>query len=147
VAGDHVLLGGNQQYSQEPSVTRVLLVDHAEVQLGLVDRDRQVVAGLIGDRAAQLLRLHPGKIDQPDDHPLVGHAEDHPVGTQPGSAPERLDRRRHRRRVSHRTVDDGAGRQLGLPDALELGLAAVGGQLSRAYRGGADVETDDVSGH
>jgi len=45
------------------------------------------------------------------------------------------------------TVDDRAAGQTGLPDPLEHDLAAADRHLGRAYRGGADVESDDLSGH
>ena len=47
----------------------------------------------------------------------------------------------------HLTVDDHAPGQAGLPDPLEHDLAAADRHLGRAYRGGADVESDDLSGH
>src|SRR5215213_8140923 len=45
------------------------------------------------------------------------------------------------------TVDDHAVGQASLPDPLEHDLAAADRHLGRAYRGGADVESDDLSGH
>jgi hypothetical protein len=65
------------------------------VELGLVDRDGQVVTGLEGQQAAQLVGLHPGQVDQADDHPLVGHPDDHPPAADPGPPPQVLDRDRH----------------------------------------------------
>jgi hypothetical protein len=117
------------------------------VELGLVDRDGQVVTGLEGQRAAQLVGLHPGQVDQADDHPLVGHPDDHPPAADPGPPPQVLDRGRNGGGVHDLTVDDRAVGQASLPDPLEHDLAAADRHLGRAYRGGADVESDDLSGH
>ena len=117
------------------------------VELGLVDRDGQVVTGLEGQQAAQLVGLHPGQVDQADDHPLVGHPDDHPPAADPGPPPQVLDRGRNGGGVHDLTVDDHAVGQASLPDPLEHDLAAADRHLGRAYRGGADVESDDLSGH
>jgi hypothetical protein len=99
------------------------------------------------ERAAQLVGLHPGQVDQADDHPLVGHPDDHPPVADPGPPPQVLDRGRHGDGVDDLAVDDRALRQAGLPDALEHSLATADRHLGRAYRGGADVESDDLTGH
>jgi hypothetical protein len=148
VPGEHLLLGGDQQHPQQPlAAGGLVLADHGVVELGLVDRDGQVVAGLEGERAAQLARLHPGQVDQADDHPLVGHPDDHPPAADPGPPPQVLDRGRHGGGVLDLTVDDRAAGQTGLPDPLEHDLAAADRHLGRANGGGADVESDDLSGH
>jgi hypothetical protein len=121
--------------------------DHRIVELGLVNRDRQVVAGLEGQRAAQLVGLHPGHVDQPHDHPLVGDPDDHSPAADPGPPPQVLDRDRHGAGFDDLTVDDHALGQTGLPDPLGHDLAAADRHLGRAYRGGADIESDDLSGH
>jgi hypothetical protein len=41
----------------------LVLADDGVVELGLVDRDGKVVAGLEGQRAAELVGLHPGHVD------------------------------------------------------------------------------------
>jgi hypothetical protein len=88
-----------------------------------------------------------GHVDQPNDHPLVGHPDDHPPAADPCPPPQVLDRDRHGGGVDDLTVDDRAVGQASLPDALEHDLAAADRHLGRAYRGGADVESDDLSGH
>jgi hypothetical protein len=50
VPGEHLLLGGGQQHPQQALAAGVLvLADHVMVELRLLDRDRQVVAGLVGE--------------------------------------------------------------------------------------------------
>jgi hypothetical protein len=129
------------------SFGRLVLAQHGVVELGLCDRDGQELLGLVGDRAAKLLRLHPGQVDQADDHSLVGDPEDHLPGVEPGPPPQPSDRGGDGRRVDHLAVHDRAGRQAGLPEALEHDPAATDRQFGRAHRRGADVETGHVSGH
>jgi hypothetical protein len=148
VAGEHVLLGGDQQHTQQALATGPLvLADDGVVGLGLVDRDGQVIAGREAGRAAQLAGLHPGQVDQADHDPLVGHPDDHPPAADPGPPPQVLDRDRHGCGIVHLAVDDRAVGQAGLADPLEHDLAAADRHLGRTYRGGADVESDDLSGH
>jgi hypothetical protein len=148
VAGEHLLLGRDQQHPQQAlAAGGLVLTDHRVVELGLVDRDGQVVAGLEGQRAAQLVGLHPGHVDQPHDHPLVGHPDDHPPAADPCPSPQVLDRDRDGAGFDDLTVSDHALGQAGLPDPLDPNLAAADRHLGRAYRGGADVESDALSGH
>jgi hypothetical protein len=88
-----------------------------------------------------------GKVDQADDHPLVGHPDDHLAAADPVPPPQVLERGRHGGGVADLTVGDRAVRQAGLSDPLQHDLAAADRHLGRAYGGGADVESDDLSGH
>ena len=148
VAGDHVLLGGHQEDPQHPLPALGLeLGQHVEVELDALDRDGQVILGLEGERAAELVRWHPGKVHLADHHPLVADTEDDPLGAELCPPPQRPDRRRDRDRVHHLAIDDRPGRQADLADADEHDVAAADRQLGRPHRGGADVETDDIARH
>ena len=57
------------------SAGRHVVADDLEVDDRFLDRDRDVVLGLVLDRAGELVALHVGQVDEAHDHLLVGDAD------------------------------------------------------------------------
>ena len=143
---DHLAAGGDEQHAQHPDAGVVgELFERMEVHDGLVDRDRNEVLHLEGERVAQLLRLHPQQIDLTHDDLLVRDAENDSLGRELRLVPEHLQRCGDGVPIEDLAIDDGTDGQGDLTEALEGITAAANRKLGGAYRRRPDIETDGLS--
>ena len=103
------------------------------------------VLHLEGEGGAQLGRGQPRQVDLAHDDLLVGHADDDPLGAEPGLGPEGAKRRGDRLGVDDLAVADGAGGEDDLAEALEDRSASAQAQLGGPHTGRADVQAHDRS--
>ena len=138
-----IVTGGRHQ--QDPLPAAVLVVDlfqRVQVEDGLLDRHRDDVGDLEGQRLAQLRKRHPRQVELADDHLLVGDADDDLLGGELHPRPELPDGGGHGFAVDDFAVAHGARREGDLPEALQRRLVFRPSDLSRADARRPDVEAD-----
>ena len=141
-AEDHLLAGGDEQAPDRVAGVVDDLLQLHEVEDGLVDRERDEVGHLELERVLQLVRRHPGDLDQAYEHLLVRDPEHDVLLAELHTRPEGADRFSDGIGVDDLAVADNTRRQGHLTEAVQRDLALVDGDLGGAHTRGTDVEPD-----
>jgi hypothetical protein len=121
---------------------RPILPEDLEVDVDVVDVERDVLLGLPANRLAQLALRHLRQVDALGDHGPPGNA-DHRLRRLDAALDQRLaDRLLHGVRLLDFTALDGPGRHVGDAEASELVPRALGLQLDHLDGARPDVQAD-----
>ena len=143
----HHLAGGRDQHAPAHPAAGVVgeLLEGEEVEHRVLDGHGDEVLDLVAQGLLQLVLLHPGKVDLPHDHLLVGDADDHLLAAELRVLPELLDALADGDGVMDLTVAHGTLGERNLTELLEGDLCLAEAELGRTHPRRPDVETDGGS--
>ena len=123
------------------------MLQHLEVEDGLLDGDRDELLGLEHQRGTEVLLGHLRQVGLAGDDALVAGARDHLAGTESRLSPQATDGRRHGRRVDDLAAAHHPGRKGHLAEAGHADLVAAEDELHGPDGARPDVESDGPLRH
>ncbi len=152
--GGHHVAGGDHEQDLDHSLRTlavpgrgVIFRQDVVVEVGLLDRHRDVVGHLELQGFGELRRDQPVQFQLANHHAVVGDTEDHLLAAELVLGPQRLERRSEGLGVADLPGLDDAPRQRVHGDLLHFGGALAPGELDGAQVGTTDVQRDEGPSH
>ena len=132
---------GHDEYAIQVG-TLGLRTEQYVVEDSLIQRHGDVVLGLEGYGALEILFFHAREVEQPHDHPAVRDAEDNRLPLERVRGPELPDLRTEDLYIGDLAVDYRAGGQPVVPDVPQRELTSAPRDLDRLEGAAVYVQPD-----